>query len=288
MKKAIYSLITLFSLTFCFGQQTDYKSILKTIQNQNQVDSLQLKNPCFSIQRITKTIGDTNFEKALLDIETDSITIINNVYYKILEKQTKKEFKVKYIWLDANKMSKSEIKKAKKEIFSRYRNGESFGILADELSMDPRKNQGDLGWFPEGRMVPEFEKSILKHKQNEIFEAFQKDKNWHFIILKTHKEKETGEFDYLKISEIKNSVIIDENNKEKFILVTIATAVKNQTELSRIEISQIECVNCEESFLDINLKCKAIQRSFDILKNQAENGDFKEDSVYIKELKLKI
>ncbi|MDF0718258.1 peptidylprolyl isomerase [Muricauda sp. 334s03] len=219
MKKIKYSILAVFVVSFCFGQNNRYESIIKSIDNQNQVDSVQLNNPCFSLQRIVKTTSDSGFEEFLRGIELGKVKEFNKSYYRILHKKTKKEFKVKYIWLDGGKMSSSEIRNTKKEIFSRYRNGEDFGNLADEFSMDPNKNQGNLGWFPEGRMVPEFERSIAEHKKNEIFESIQKDRNWHFVVLKTHNERETGEFEYLKLSEIEETFTQTENEKDKFIRV---------------------------------------------------------------------
>lgn len=46
----------------------------------------------------------------------------------------------------------------------------NFGIVADELSEDETLlgKQGDLGWFPDGRMVPEFNEACFKGKKGEI------------------------------------------------------------------------------------------------------------------------
>ncbi|NYJ25970.1 peptidylprolyl isomerase [Allomuricauda sp. ARW1Y1] len=269
MKNFKNIIFVLFVMPCCFGQNPDYKLLMRNISTQNQVDSIQLNNPCFSLKRIIQTTSDSGFEEFIKDIEIDSIKEFNDVYYKILNKKTKKEFKVKYIWLDGGKMSNSKIQGTKKEIFRRYRNGEDFGDLADEYSMDPRKNQGNLGWFPEGRMVPEFEKSVAEHELNDIFESIQKDRNWHFVVLKTHNDRETGEFEYLKLTEIQESVTRDVNEKGKFIRVTIATGIKNIVELSNVQISKVECVNCKKEVLNKAIKCEAIQKSFEILKGQA-------------------
>ncbi len=49
-----------------------------------------------------------------------------------------------------------------KTVEKRLKAGEDFGKLADELSKDPGSKGGDLGWFTQERMVPEFGAAAFK------------------------------------------------------------------------------------------------------------------------------
>jgi parvulin-like peptidyl-prolyl isomerase len=64
--------------------------------------------------------------------------------------------------------------------------------------MDGNKT-GDLNWFNEGEMVPEFEIAVKKHKKDEIFTVDVPERKWYYVTLKTHEDKEIQELTILKI-----------------------------------------------------------------------------------------
>lgn len=69
-----------------------------------------------------------------------------------------------------------------KDILRKLQQGEEFGKLAQDFSICPSaRNQGHLGEFPKGRMVPAFEKSLLKLKENEISEIVRTQFGYHII-----------------------------------------------------------------------------------------------------------
>ncbi|MBD3353164.1 MAG: peptidylprolyl isomerase [Candidatus Lokiarchaeota archaeon] len=60
--------------------------------------------------------------------------------------------------------------------------GEKFQNLAKKHSECPSKKRGgDLGWFPKGAMVPEFEKAVLSLKVGDISEPVKTQFGWHLI-----------------------------------------------------------------------------------------------------------
>ena len=71
-------------------------------------------------------------------------------------------------------------------VIERLEAGDDFGEIAKELSIDPsaQSNNGDLGWFGPGMMVPEFEVAIFALEEiGEISEPVQTQFGFHIIQL---------------------------------------------------------------------------------------------------------
>lgn len=85
-----------------------------------------------------------------------------------------------------------EDEKTAKEIKARLDKGEKFEDLAKEASKDPSgQNGGDLGWFGEGQMVPEFEKAAFALKEGEVSAPVKSEFGYHIIkVTKTVKPYE--------------------------------------------------------------------------------------------------
>jgi len=68
-------------------------------------------------------------------------------------------------------------------ILERIKNGEKFGKLAKELSIDSgsAKKDGNLGYFTKGMMVKPFEEAAFKLQINEISEPVKSEFGYHII-----------------------------------------------------------------------------------------------------------
>jgi parvulin-like peptidyl-prolyl isomerase len=66
----------------------------------------------------------------------------------------------------------------------RIKAGDSFDAIADELSDSPGRG-GDLGWFPRGEMVPEFDAVVFALRPGEISPVFRTPFGFH--IAKVHE-----------------------------------------------------------------------------------------------------
>lgn len=69
--------------------------------------------------------------------------------------------------------------------------GANFAALAQEHSIGPSgPSGGDLGWFGEGVMVPEFESAVTALEVGEVSEPVQTQFGWHVVKLNETRMKE--------------------------------------------------------------------------------------------------
>ncbi len=82
------------------------------------------------------------------------------------------------------------------ELLAQIKAGADFATLARENSIDPGSaaNGGDLGYFPQGAMVPEFENLAWKLGINE-FDKVKTSYGWHIILVKDKLDAEPANLD---------------------------------------------------------------------------------------------
>ncbi len=87
-----------------------------------------------------------------------------------------------------------------KAALARIRKGEDFAKVAAELSKDPGsgKEGGDLGYFAQDRMVPEFGAVAFRLKVGDISEPVQTQFGWHIIKVEDKRTKPLPKFEDVK------------------------------------------------------------------------------------------
>ncbi|MFC3874362.1 peptidylprolyl isomerase [Neisseria musculi] len=91
---------------------------------------------------------------------------------------------------NAAKAAESGIRK----IYNQARSGNDFAALARQYSQDgSAAGGGDLGWFSDGQMVPEFENAVHSLKPGQISRPVRSQFGWHIIKLNDVREAGTHE-----------------------------------------------------------------------------------------------
>lgn len=88
--------------------------------------------------------------------------------------------------------------------------GESLFTLAGELSIDPvgRKQKGDMGWFVEGRGMPELDKALSRLEDDKISKVIETKAGFHLLTILERKPGEQKT--YSEVHERVRQMIIDE------------------------------------------------------------------------------
>jgi peptidyl-prolyl cis-trans isomerase D len=76
-------------------------------------------------------------------------------------------------------------------IYDSVEAGADFGEMAQRYSEDvaSAKEGGDLGWFPKGQMVEEFDRRVFTMNEEQVSEPIRSQFGWHIIKLHDFKEE---------------------------------------------------------------------------------------------------
>ena len=131
---------------------------------------------------LTKTIGSQVTEEALQKIYSETKS----------EMASGDQIKARHILLDNEEKAL--------EIIKKLQAGEEFAKLASEYSTGPSAaSGGDLGWFGEGQMVPEFSKAAFALNPGDIVTRPVKTQfGWHIILVEDRKVSAPPSFDEAK------------------------------------------------------------------------------------------
>lgn len=155
------------------------------------------KNSSVSADDITKAMADTGFAKRVQDFFNS-----NQARY-----ESKEQVKASHILIKGS----DDAAKAKAEMVLAKTQNEDFGKLAGQYSDDPgsKAKKGELGFFAQGQMVPEFEKAAFEAPVGKIVGPVKSPFGYHIIKVTEKKAAEKASFESAK-SDIAKKFIADD------------------------------------------------------------------------------
>ncbi|MDU9006617.1 foldase protein PrsA [Sedimentitalea todarodis] len=91
--------------------------------------------------------------------------------------------------------------------------GADFAETAKARSTGPSgPNGGELGWFSDGQMVPEFQEAVSTLEAGQVSDPVQTQFGWHVIILNDKRDKEAPELEAVTeelLAELRQNAIED-------------------------------------------------------------------------------
>lgn len=208
MKHYIKILLVLFSIIAKGQTKKEIKQTLNNIESREEFKKYKSRNSDWNIELIELNTLDTIIPRKLLGLKKGKIKAIkiNNetYYYKLISSSKETEFRVNYIYLNANELVKKEIDSIRQVIIKKYKSGVPFVDLFKDYNMDEHSKKGDLGWLKKGMIVPDFEKAVIEHKKSDIFivDVDNSDSHWHdwyYVVLKTYDDRISKTHTYIRI-----------------------------------------------------------------------------------------
>ena len=191
MKKSIVGLFVFMLSVSVFAQETVTEKFQK-INTIQQAEQFVAANPALkpAILKLSAGKDSSLIEKRLLRQNQGDIFSVGYVTYKVIQAKDTTDYRANYIFLDGASLSNSEIDSLKKVILQKHSQGVLFEQLSDEYTMDGNTTRGDTDWFFGIYMFPkEFQDAVAEHKVGEIFFVDVSDKQWHYIVKKTHPDR---------------------------------------------------------------------------------------------------
>ena len=146
--------------------QAQKAKIKDSAEYKRQMKSIEMQ--IFMQKQLDKMVTETDIKKAYTELAASM--------------KGKKEVKASHILVE----SESEAKK----VLAELKKGAKFADLAKKHSKDSgsKVKGGELGFFAEGMMVPEFSKKAFSMKKGEVSAPVKTDFGWHIIKLEDMRD----------------------------------------------------------------------------------------------------
>jgi parvulin-like peptidyl-prolyl isomerase len=195
MMRNIFAISLLLICLSCTSQpKSDVMMTFEQIASVDEAKEVIAANPDLGFQIVKMNTNESGIKENAEELSAGNTAIVKAggrfYYYRMLSEEVETEFRVSYIFLDGNSYSKYSIDSIRTVILDMYDEGVEFAELAKGYSMDNNAGKGgDLGWFKEGIMVPEFEAATKAHDKDDVYTVDVPENKWYFVVKKTYNDK---------------------------------------------------------------------------------------------------
>lgn len=152
---------------------------------RNVADSIIANKVQQQISAENARVSDAEVNAAVADIQAKG--------QKLPEGEAIRQYRAQHILMKAAPNDPTA-ETAARQIWQQARSGRNFDQLARQFSQDSSAAQGgDLGWFTDGQMVPEFENAVHTLKPGQVSAPVRSQFGWHIIKLNEVREAGTPE-----------------------------------------------------------------------------------------------
>ena len=145
------------------------------------------------------TVFDLDPQQLYGPIETDSAYI----WVKVIAVDSLYRMRAGNIFIDPKGSSAKKAKALAENILKQLQKGASYDAMCQKYKNDSNENfECDLGWFFQGRMVPEFENEILKHKKGDYF-VTQTEFGYHVVKILDNPVKDRQQVRLVQLVRLK-------------------------------------------------------------------------------------
>jgi len=187
------------------------KSIVEELVNRELLYQLAIKNKLDKDPEVAREIDNIKRNLFASAAIRDALTAMGPV----TEKMIKAEYKVKFKDVPAKEYKARHILMKSKQdansVILELKQGADFEQLAKKRSTGPTgKDGGDLGWFRNGQMLPEFIAAIVKLKKGQYSKTpVETQYGWHVILLEDERAAPAPSYE-----ELKNKIQMSLSNKQ--------------------------------------------------------------------------
>jgi parvulin-like peptidyl-prolyl isomerase len=165
---------------------------LQAINTVQQAQDFIAANPQLKpvLLKLSAATDTTIIAKRLLRQNKGDVFSVGYNTYKVLESEGTVDYRASYIFLDGGEYAPEQLDSLKKLIVQQVNSGVSFESLSDKYTMDGNKTRGDTDWFSGEYSFPkEFQDAVQQHKVGEVFMVEVPEKQWNYIVKKTHNDR---------------------------------------------------------------------------------------------------
>jgi peptidyl-prolyl cis-trans isomerase D len=128
------------------------------------------------------TISYNSQVQPKIEFTDEQLQAYYNEHIDDFKREERRTLKVAVIDKEPTELDWERVGLQMKDIYDSAKAGADFAELAKTYSADnSASNGGDLGWFPQGQMVQEFDKRSFELKDGDISEPFRTQFGWHIL-----------------------------------------------------------------------------------------------------------